>query len=282
VPRRTLALKGKIGKGEGNSKPMNVVTNLAYRSGGERGLLDVMLPEGDGTFPVVVCIHGGGWAEGRKENMHPYGDLLVDMGVAAVIPNYRLSGTHAHPAQEEDIFAVLDWIVEHAREYRFDPQRIGLTGSSAGGHLAVLVGLKGTHPARGRRNYRLRCMFPVCGVYDLALRVAERPDRAHRAEALIGGPVSEMGAVERDASPVAHVHPDAPPCLAVHGARDELVPPNQSLRLVDALRAVGADAEAMIVPEAGHGRFMPGSDPPEPLGGRKVFQEFFRKHLSDR
>lgn len=265
---------------------MPVRTDLIYQPEHEFGVLDLYTPEGPGPFPVVVCIHGGGWYEGRKEGMGEFAGMLIEAGIAAVAPDYRLTGTHPHPAQQEDIFATLDWVADHAREHRLDPGRVGLTGSSAGGHLAALVGLKATTRSAERHRgassdegYVVRCMLPICGVHDLSRRMTERPDRRHVLEALLGGPAGERMHVLRDASPVEHVHADAPPCLAVHGAEDTLVPPEHSRLLVEALTRVGAQAELMIVPSAGHGRHQPNTQPPEPLGGRAVFQGFFRKHL---
>ena len=256
---------------------MNVAVNLAYRAGGERGLLDLFMPEGEGPFPVVVCIHGGGWREGDKTGMHSYAPFLPKIGIAAVCPNYRLTATDPHPAQQDDIFAVLDWITANARARRLDAQRIGLTGVSAGGHLTMLVGVKAARRAKGA--YTVRCMLPVCGVSDVALWLKQKPQYLEHVQAFLGGPPAERGAVERDASPIVHVHGDAPVCLAIHGEADAVVPVIQSPMLVGALRKAGATAESLTLPGLGHIASMPDTNPPEPLGGAKVFQAFFRKHL---
>ncbi len=122
-------------------------------------------------------------------------------------------------------------------------------------------------------------MMPICGVHDVAARREERPDRWHVMEALIGGPVETHGEQLVDLSPIEHIHADAPPCLAVHGEVDELVAPVQSERVVAALQAVGAEAELLIMPGAGHGRYQPNTDPQEPLGGADLMVRFFTKHL---
>ena len=125
----------------------------------ERGLLDVMTPDGEGPFPVVVCVHGGGWRFGVKDDMHPYAEWLLPLGIASVLPNYRLSDEAIHPAQQDDVIAALNWIANNANEYHFDVDRTGLTGVSAGGHLSAQVGCLAKERAP---RVRVRCMYPVC------------------------------------------------------------------------------------------------------------------------
>jgi acetyl esterase/lipase len=256
---------------------VKIIRNLRYRAGSDRGLLDLFTPEGDGPFPAVVCLHGGGWSGGDKQDIHGYAPFLTEIGIAAICANYRLTTTDPHPAQQEDVFAVLDWTAANASAQRLDPQRIGLTGASAGGHLTMLVGVKAGR--RPKSAYTVRCMLPICGVSDVALWLKQKPQFLEHVQAFLGGPPAERGAVERDASPIVHVHRGAPPCLAIHGEADDVVPVNQSSLLVEALRKAGAEAEALILPDLGHLGTMPRTSPPEPLGGAKVFQEFFRKHL---
>ncbi len=251
--------------------------NIVYRPGSDRGLLDLITPAGPGPFPVVVCIHGGGWQDGTKEIIRDYAPFLVNASIAALLPNYRLTVTHPHPAQEEDLFAVLDWIADNARAHRLDAQRIGLTGASAGAHLAALVGLKAARRAGAR--YAVRCILPVCGISDVSLWLKQKPQYRQDVEALLGGPAEERGAVARDCSPLFNVHAGAPPCLAVHGDADDVVPLSQSTLFTEALCKAGVAAEAIIVPGADHTAFMPGTKPREPLGGANAFEGFFKKYL---
>ncbi len=259
---------------------MNLTTDVEYKADSERGYLDVMTPDGDGPFPVVACIHGGGWAGGEKEGMTDYAEILVDLGIACIQPNYRLTGTDCHPAQQDDVSAALDWMVAHAGEYGFDTTRVGLTGVSAGGHLTALVGVKAT--ARTDTGYTVRCMYPVCPAVDMVPFVRDNPDINDAVTALVGGPLAENADAANDVSVTPHVHAGAPPCVATHGEADGLVPCNQSVMLVDALRAVGVEAEAILVPGVDHAAFMPDTGPAEPLGGIAPFREFFTKHLLTR
>jgi acetyl esterase/lipase len=211
--------------------------------------------------------------------MAEYARLLSAEGFAAVASNYRLTGTYTHPAQEEDVFAVLDWIAAHAGEHALDPGRIGLTGSSAGGHLSGLAGVKA--PLRGATRWKVRCMVPVCGVHDVGLWFRDRPQYLPNVRGILGGLPAEKPEVERAVSPIAHVHAGAPPCLAIHGDIDDVCPVNQSVLFVQALCAAGAQAELAIVPGVGHAAHMPNVTPPEPLGGAKRFIGFLRRHLRE-
>ncbi len=145
---------------------MRVTRNLPCRADSDRGKLELFTPDGVGPFPVVVCIFGGGWIHGEKEIMEPYSRVLAEVNIASVNPNYRHTGTHCHPAQEEDISAVLDWVAGNAVVHGLDAQRIGLTGGSAGGHLCALVGLKTTRrpawPSTAQRIISCRRINPRC------------------------------------------------------------------------------------------------------------------------
>jgi len=259
---------------------MTLHTDVPFLPDYEPGLLDMMIPDGPGPHPVVICIFGGGWVGGRKEDMYHFAEWLVEIGIAVVLPNYRLTGVAPHPAQQDDCLAAMDWTAVHAADYGLDPRRMGITGVSAGGHLTALVGLKASR--RTDAPYTIRCMLPVCAPTDMRRFVQDNPAIRPTIEALVGGPLEEKDAALCDVSPITHVHRNAPACLMTHGAADSLVPCSQSVILVDALRALGVEADAILVPGVDHVACMPGLDPPEPLGGLKAYQGFFRRHLLER
>lgn len=113
--------------------------DLAYVGDGhERQTLDVFVPEtADGPLPLIIWIHGGGWQNGSKDGCPPLRTGFTERGYAVASINYRLSGHAVFPAQIEDCKAAIRWLRAHAEEYGLDPQRFGVWGSSAGGHLAA-------------------------------------------------------------------------------------------------------------------------------------------------
>ena len=255
---------------------MTLITDLEYHPGNERGFLDLMIPDGDGPFPVLVCIHGGGWQDGNKEGMGIFGEWAVEMGMAAMLPNYRLTQMASHPAQQDDVLAALAWTAEHAEEYRLDMSRVGITGVSAGGHLTAQVGMLAT---KTDVPYTVKCIYPVCPPTDMRRFCADNPGINETIEALIGGPLEEMTEALEDVSPISHVHKNAPPCIAAHGGADGLIPCTQSEIFVEALQNVGVDARVIIVPGVDHAAVMPDIEPLEPLGGMKAFREFLMRYL---
>ena len=119
--------------------------DLVYVGNGhERHKLDLFVPEkADGPLPLIIWVHGGGWQNGSKDGCPPLRDGYTERGYAVASINYRLSGHAVFPAQIEDCKAAIRWLRAHAKEYNLDPQRFGVWGSSAGGHLVALIGTSG-------------------------------------------------------------------------------------------------------------------------------------------
>src|SRR6185437_7517091 len=164
---------------------------------------------------------------------------------------YRLSGEATWPAQIHDCKAAIRWLRANAAKYGLDPDRIGVTGASAGGHLAAMLGLGGgvaalegdVGPHTGVSS-RVKCVVDQFGPSDL-LAMADHSSRIdHNApdspeSKLIGGALQENKEKARAASPITYISRDDPPFLILHGTEDPLVPFNQSERLAEALKTVG-------------------------------------------
>src|SRR5436190_17481820 len=118
------------------------------RPGGKALKLDLARPgEGAGPFPAVVCLHGGGWVGGSRKQMGQTIGVLARRGYVAVAPDYRVAPADRFPACVEDCKAAVRWLRRHAKQYNIDPDRIGVVGLAAGGHLACLLGV--TDPSDG-------------------------------------------------------------------------------------------------------------------------------------
>ncbi len=226
--------------------------------------LDLHLPPGHrpgtGTaVPLVVFVHGGGWMRGHRRMVTPGfaawqpGPLarLAARGFAVASVDYRLSGEARFPAPLEDLATALDWLAEHADEYGFDAGRTVLWGESAGAHLAALLALRGTPRVRGVVDWYGPA--DLLGFADLGPETALSDDPRDTREArLLGGPPQDLPDLARQASPVHHVHPDAPPFLIAHGTADRAVPYAQSADLAAALAEAGVEVRLDAVEGAGH------------------------------
>ena len=253
-----------------------------------RQMVDVYLPRkrADGKpLPVVAMIHGGGWAGGDRKGFIGDAIALVRTGsYAAVAVGYRLSGEAKWPAQIHDCKAAIRWIRGHAKELGVDPDRIGATGGSAGGHLSLLMGtsgsvdtLDGTIGDCTDQPSGVTCVVNWCGPSDLftPLFVGEEAKRSDPAVVgLIGGSVADLPDRVREASPVTYVSKDSPPVLTLHGTKDLRVDFKQAEIIDAALKKAGATSYLVPVVNAGHGI-------PKPPELQKRVQQFWNRYLRD-
>lgn len=239
--------------------------DLAYVEGGhERQKLDLYLPEkSGGPLPVILWIHGGGWMAGSKDQCLPLRGGYLERGYAVASIGYRLSGHAVFPAQIEDCKAAIRWLRGHAKDYGLDPERFGVWGSSAGGHLAALVGTSGGVEefevgANAGISSRVQAVCDFYGPTDLTVFVTtpgyESHAKADSPEAkLLGGAVSENKDKAARVNPIAYVTKDDPAFLIVHGDKDAVVPMNQSELLFEGLKKTGVSVRYHKIQGAGHG-----------------------------
>lgn len=266
---------------------VKVLRDLEYVPGGGRAQsLDLYLPEhADGPLPLVVWIHGGAWSAGSKDRNAAL--PLMREGFATASVEYRFSQQAVFPAQIEDCKAAIRFLRANAAQYGLDPARIGVWGSSAGGHLVAMLGTAGGVAAWEKGEHldmssRVQAVCDWFGPSDLLTMGAQganhRPmpatDSAESPESkLIGGAIPENSDKAQAASPVTYVSAEAPPFLIVHGDKDPLVPLAQSQELHAALEKAGVETKLHIVAGGGHGQ---GFDTPEIA---QLVREFFVQHL---
>jgi acetyl esterase/lipase len=270
-----------------------ILQDIEYAAVGERKLLlDLHLPQSDAAPPVIVFIHGGGWQTGDKVSSF-HGEPLVEHGYAVASVGYRLSGEARWPAQIHDCKAAVRFLRANAERWGADASRMGAWGVSAGGHLAALLGVTG----RSRQfegdlgehtdtSSEIQAVCSFFGPMDIAGTVVQRsPDWMTAADSsvgkLIGGAPREHKDKLEDASPVQRVSSDSPPFLLLHGDSDQLVPPNQSEVMHDALRKAGVESERIIIQKMGHGWSGMG----EQARPSRIFEpvkRFFDRHLKAR
>lgn len=261
--------------------------DVAFATVGDHPLkLDLSFPHEPHGAPLVVFIHGGGWSSGSYKQC--YAEFLTDYGFAVASISYRLSDQATFPAQIHDCKAAIRWLRAHAAHYSYDATRIGAVGTSAGGHLAMLLGVTGDHDGLegevGRElaaSSRIQAVVSYFAPSDFVYRSRNQPskteDRQGSVYRLLGGAVSQNIAKSKLASPVYHVTADDPPLLMLHGRDDKVVLPDQTQRMKEAYQRAGADVTVGLVDGAGHGG-------PEFATDRYVQQvvEFLTVHLKSR
>lgn len=233
-------------------------------AGGEDLKLDIYRPESDATsHPVVLLIHGGGWAGGDKTAHQYIGVPLAKAGCLAISANYRLAPKFQYPAQVDDCQAALRWVRSHSADYGGDAKRLALMGESAGGHLVSLMGLwdwttTGTAVQGATADSRVRAVINVFGPSDLT-GFEQVPFVQDLLKNFLGGPESQYPELYRELSPVFVLEKDGlvqkpgPAFLHLHGTKDVLVPVDQTRKFDAKLREKGFDSKAIIFEGANHG-----------------------------
>ena len=222
--------------------------NVEYgEASGEKLLLDAHVPDGEGAFPVVLIVHGGGWMSGDREK-----DIVPVFAESATnftwfTISYRLAPTNHWPACYEDVQTAIRWVKKHAPKYKGDPNHIALLGYSAGGHLVTLAG------TRAEEDTRVRAVAAFAPPTDLISDNERRGGLSTSMKALFDYDTTNISdsvrAVLKENSPLTYVKAGLPPFLIVQGSADKTVPAGQSLAFQKALKAVGVDCDLIMIPE---------------------------------
>ncbi len=227
----------------------NVVrkSNIAYAPGGSRYLLDVYHgQEEQQGRPVLIQVHGGGWVIGHKAQQGvPLMQHMAERGWICVAPNYPLSPKAAWPEHVVALKRAIAWVRENIADYGGDPSFIGVTGGSAGGHLATLLALTANDPSWQPgfedADTSVQVCVPHYGVYDFAGQTGTAAAVGRRDSFLAKWVMKKTWAQDPqlflDASPLERITPQAPPFLVIHGHLDTLVPVPEAHEFVQRLRA---------------------------------------------
>jgi len=249
------------------AKAQIVLKNIPYAQGvpgADKLKLDVYSNAHDRLWPVVVMIHGGGWIGGDKsmDNMVYLCQVLANNGYVTFNINYRLAPDYPIKLQMEDALAALIWVKEHAKEYGGDPERIGLAGSSAGGHLAALMAWNSDDPyfhPTGRSGKKADASVKVAALYfpviDLELNIKQLGKAfAWLGHALLVGALGKPYQEQlKHISPVNFIKADDPPSIFLTGDADQFKLYPQSVAAVKKLKELGVDAELFTAPGKKHG-----------------------------
>ena len=229
---------------------------------------------------MIVFVHGGGWKNGSKDS-GKRGAWLVPHGFAIASISYRLTDLGQWPDQINDCYAAVRWVRKNAKRYGLSGERIGCWGTSAGGHLAALMGTR-NFTGRERVSSRVQATADWFGPSELLTmppnnvgngRTAEDVAKSNGA-ILLGSTVRDVPKLAKDASALDNVSGDDSPFLIMHGTADPGVPLSQSEKLHAALTAVGVPCTFVKLKGAKHGG--PEFITPQ---SNKIFLDFFTEHL---
>ena len=248
--------------------PPNVETraDVPYLAPGRAERLDLYLPKNRpaGTLsPAVVLLHGGGWIRGDKRQAREIeiGTTLAENGFVAASVNYDMTPAGKYPANLKDCKNAVRFLRANSKQLGIDPNRIAVSGGSAGGHLALMVGYTADDPSLSPSSPypgvsdRVQAVVDMYGVADIPNR--RKTDAQGNPTELIGMDkliLTVFGDEEtaKAASPINHVSKDVPPTLILQGRRDQSVDHDQSINLAEALKKAGASVELVILENAGH------------------------------
>lgn len=241
--------------------------NVTYaRRAGQPLQFDISWSEGGPPAPLIILLHGGGWASGSRTHLAAEVRAFARRGYTAATVQYRLTqgGRNEFPAAIIDVRCALRVLRGRAPEYNIAPARVAAMGYSAGGHLASLLGTGAGVPGLdgdcgdtpggvGSDDVSVQAVVSYAGPQDLRVSGPYTQEQAALVTHFLGVFPGDDPATATLASPIAHVSAGDPPFLMVHGTDDDLVPVDQSRRMAAALRQVLAPASVIELRGVGHG-----------------------------
>jgi acetyl esterase/lipase len=255
--------------------------DIVYGKGADQDLLlDLARPKtGKGPFPAIIAIHGGSWRRGNKASFRPFIVMAAKRGYVAITVSYRFAPKYKFPSQVEDVKCAVRWLRANAKKYNINPNKIGAFGASAGGHLALLLGLMDASDGmeggggHGGHSSKVQAVVNFFGPTDY--QGGEINDYGKKVLGdFLGGTREQKPEVYKAAAPVTYVTKNDAPVQTHHGTADKIVPYDQALRLQKALKKAGVKNELHTVEKGGHG-----------WGGEKLLDsvnktfKWFDKHL---
>jgi acetyl esterase/lipase len=226
--------------------------------------MDIVRPRDTSVkHPAILCIHGGGFRAGSRKGYMAQCVRLAQHGYVAATADYRLAPKDQFPAAVNDVKAAVRYLRANAARLAIDPDRIGVMGGSAGGHLALFLGVtggvqqfEGDGPNRDQSS-RVSCVVSWFGPSDFTKSYGRSVDAAEVLPLFLGGDLTQARQKHIQASPLYWVTPEAPPTLAIQGTKDRYVNYEQSVWIIDRLLAAGVPAELETIENADHGFKIP-------------------------
>jgi acetyl esterase/lipase len=271
TPDSREAPKAKVAEAKPKHLPVKVKRNIVYDTIDKQKLyLDLAMPKEGGPYPCVVVLHGGAWRAGSRKNLS-IGDKskngkvepsvieeIAARGYVVASVGYRLAPKFKFPAQIQDARAAVRFLRANAKEYDINSKKFAAAGFSAGGHLALLLGLAGKVDGWDAghnldESSRVQCVVDFFGPTDLSLYAPSPALEDAYLVPVFGKQCKTDPDVFKKASPIPYVSKNAPPILILHGTFDLIVPIIHSEHLEKKLQDAGAKVEMITVRGEGHG-----------------------------
>ncbi|MDG1895227.1 MAG: sulfatase-like hydrolase/transferase [Fuerstiella sp.] len=287
APRQVRA-DGRTEISQATLDGLDAKLDVTYARYGDRTLeMDIYRPKNTwGALPAVVCIHGGGWANGNRTSHEKVAQALAARGFVAATISYRLSGEAPFPAAIHDCKAAVRFLRANAKEYGIDSANIGAIGLSAGGHLTALLatsaGVKELEGNGGNADFssRIQAAVPMGAQTDLLSQrtrdISKAEDRGRIWRQFLSGSQQDQPETYRLASPMQHLDKNDPPCWFLSGETDDPSTHADSFRA--RMKGLGLQSDLTVIKDA-----------PHPFLGKQVWfdqmtevaDEFFAQHLKN-
>jgi acetyl esterase/lipase len=252
------------------------------RSYGTALTMDVLTPKAQRNGAGVILVVSGGWVSSPDSLNSPFVSIFytpfIERGFVVFAVVHGSQPKFTIPEIRLDLNRAVRYIRAHAADWKIDPDRLGITGGSAGGHLSLLQGCGPLAPDKKAKDpvdrvtsnvQAVACLFPPTdflnwgeknkNVLDMpsmkpfvaALDFHEMDEKSHMFQRIVDRP--RVAAMEKEISPIYHVSGDSPPTLIIHGDADSLVPIQQAQLMIDKLKEANVPAELIVKAGAGHG-----------------------------
>jgi len=236
---------------------VSIKEGIVIGEGGGRSLeADIFLPPlEEKNRPAVLFIHGGGWIEGDRSQLRGYGILLARLGFVCMCNSYRLSNESIWPAQIQDVNCAIRYLRANATDLGLDPNRIGVSGNSAGGHLSLMAAATNydqIFEGEGGNNEVSSEIKAVCAIYPpTTIRQLEMLNPLENAFLMLMGKEAKKEDYDK-ASPLNYVTEDYPPCMLIHGSTDSVVRLKDSTKFYEKLIEFNRPTSLHIFSEEEH------------------------------
>lgn len=221
--------------------------------------LDLYRPTGDGPFPAVIVVHGGGWEAGSREMERPFAKRLAGAGFISVPVSYRLGPAGRFPNALHDLKSAVRWLRAHAAEHGIDADEIGAVGGSAGGQLVALLGVtnamerfEGDGPHREFSSV-VQAVVDIDGLADFTGPELLEQLRTNRGASVgfLGGTFEEVPEIWKDASPLTHVGLRSAPTLFINSTAPTPILPGRE-EMSRRLTMVGIPSQVLTMEASPH------------------------------